>query len=156
MHGAALAHRAYVTEVFVNRQEIRLTMYQKAKLDVTRIPDFVQSYKGELKLVPGETPVFHYVDRKNKNSDSLIMLEKARTMLEQLGKLGAEGTGRKRGRLKSRRQEVAVMPDTDYGYALKMGRKRYQDALARGEYPYLPVLDNILANTDIVATVIWG
>ena len=44
------------------------------------------------------------------------------------------------------------MPDTDYGYALKMGRKRYQDALARGEYPYLPVLDNILANTDIVAT----
>ena len=35
------------------------------------------------------------------------------------------------------------MPDTDYGYALKMGRKRYQDALARGEYPYLPVLDNI-------------
>ena len=24
------------------------------------------------------------------------------------------------------------MPDTDYGYALKMGRKRYQDALARG------------------------
>ena len=72
----ALAHRAYVTEVFVNRQEIRLTMYQKAKLDVTRIPDFVQSYKGELKLVPGETPVFHYVDRKNKNSDSLIMLGK--------------------------------------------------------------------------------
>ena len=85
-----------MTEVFVNRQEIRLTMYQKAKLDVTRIPDFVQSYKGELKLVPGETPVFHYVDRKNKNSDSLIMLEKARTMLEQLGKRGAEGTGRKR------------------------------------------------------------
>ena len=89
----ALAHRAYVTEVFVNRQEIRLTMYQKAKLDVTRIPDFVQSYKGELKLVPGETPVFHYVDRKNKNSDSLIMLEKARTMLEQLGKLGQKEPG---------------------------------------------------------------
>ena len=57
-----------MTEVFVNRQEIRLTMYQKAKLDVTRIPDFVQSYKGELKLVPGETPVFHYVDRKNKTA----------------------------------------------------------------------------------------
>lgn len=37
-----------------------------------------------------------------------------------------------------------------------MGRKRYQDALARGEYPYLPVLDNILANTDIVATVNLG
>ena len=28
----ALAHRAYVTEVKINRQEIRMTMYQKARL----------------------------------------------------------------------------------------------------------------------------
>ncbi len=90
----ALAHRAYVTEVFVNRQEIRLTMYQKAKLNINEIPAFVQSYKGELKLVPGETPVFHYVDRRNKNSDSLIMLEKARTMLEQLEALRQQEPGR--------------------------------------------------------------
>ena len=27
------------------------------------------------------------------------------------------------------------MPDTEYGYALKQARKRYQDALAKGEYP---------------------
>ena len=48
------------------------------------------------------------------------------------------------------------MPDTEYGYALKQARKRYQDALAKGEYPYLPVLDNILADTDIVSTVSLG
>ena len=77
----ALAHRAYVTEVLVNRQEVRLTMYQKARLQVDRIADFVTSYKGDLKLVPGEVPVFHYIDRRNKNQDSQIMLEKAREML---------------------------------------------------------------------------
>lgn len=77
----ALAHRAYVTEVLVNRQEVRLTMYQKARLQVDRIADFVTSYKGDLKLVPGEVPVFHYIDRRNKNQDSLAMLEKAREML---------------------------------------------------------------------------
>lgn len=77
----ALAHRAYVTEVLVNRQEVRLTMYQKARLQVDRIADFVTSYKGDLKLVPGEVPVFHYIDRRNKNQDSLAMLEKAKEML---------------------------------------------------------------------------
>ena len=70
-----------MTEVLVNRQEVRLTMYQKARLQVDRIADFVTSYKGDLKLVPGEVPVFHYIDRRNKNQDSLAMLEKAREML---------------------------------------------------------------------------
>lgn len=89
----ALAHRAYVTEVFVNRQEIRLTMYQKAKLRIDGIPAFVQSYKGDLKLVPGETPVFHYIDRRNKNTDSMVTLEKAKTMLKELTGLRQQGTG---------------------------------------------------------------
>ena len=42
-----MAHRAYVTEVSINRQEVRLTMYQKARLKVELIPEFVQSYKGK-------------------------------------------------------------------------------------------------------------
>ena len=33
--------------------------------------------------------------------------------------------------------EVA-MSDTEYGAALKLGKKQYQDAVAKGEYPYLP------------------
>lgn len=67
----ALAHQAYVTEVVINRQEVRLTMYQKAKLQVDKIPDMVRSYKGDLKLVPGDVPSFHYIDRRNKTRTAL-------------------------------------------------------------------------------------
>ena len=80
----ALAHQAYVTEVVINRQEVRLTMYQKAKLQVDKIPDMVRSYKGDLKLVPGDVPSFHYIDRRNKNQDSLEMMEKAEEILKSM------------------------------------------------------------------------
>lgn len=80
----ALAHQAYVTEVVINRQEVRLTMYQKAKLQVEKIPDMVRSYKGDLKLVPGDVPSFHYIDRRNKNQDSLEMMGKAEEILKSM------------------------------------------------------------------------
>lgn len=44
----------------------------------------------------------------------------------------------------------------DYIGALRQGRKQYQLAVSKGEYPYLPVLDQILANTDIVSEVNLG
>lgn len=80
----ALAHRAYVTDVVINRQEVRLTMYQKARLRVEKIPDLVRSYKGDLKLVPGDVPSFHYIDRRNKNQDSLEMMGKAEEILKDI------------------------------------------------------------------------
>ncbi len=81
----AAAHRAFVTEVFVNRQEVRLTMFPRAELKTEGIPELIGRYKGGLKLVPGETPVFHYIDRRNKNQDSLSMMEKAQELAEALG-----------------------------------------------------------------------
>lgn len=44
----------------------------------------------------------------------------------------------------------------DYVGALKQGRRQYQQAVMRGEYPYLPVLDDILANAEIVSEVSLG
>lgn len=44
----------------------------------------------------------------------------------------------------------------DYTGALRLGRKQYQAAVAKGEYPYLPVLDDILANEKIVSEVNLG
>ncbi len=52
----ALAHSAYVTEVNINRQEIRLTMYRNAKLKVEGIPKIVEQYRGDLKFHMGEEP----------------------------------------------------------------------------------------------------
>ncbi len=44
----------------------------------------------------------------------------------------------------------------DYTGALKQGRRRYQESVLKGEYPYLPVLDEILSYTEIVSTVPLG
>ena len=44
----------------------------------------------------------------------------------------------------------------DYAGALRLGKRRYQAAVMRGEYPYLPVLEDILANTEIVSEVSLG
>ena len=69
----AAAHRAYVTEVAVNRQEIRMELYPKAKLDVSGIPGLIGEYKNALRFVQGEKPMMFYQDKRNKNKDlSLI------------------------------------------------------------------------------------
>ncbi len=44
----------------------------------------------------------------------------------------------------------------DYTGALKQGRRRYQEALLTGKHPYLPVLDEVLSYTEIVAEVSLG
>ncbi|WP_077610662.1 BMP family ABC transporter substrate-binding protein [Clostridium sp. Marseille-P2415] len=44
----------------------------------------------------------------------------------------------------------------DYVGALRRGRKQYQASVSKGEYPYLPVLDEILSYTDIVSEVNLG
>lgn len=48
------------------------------------------------------------------------------------------------------------MAINDYTTALKQGRQAYQSALIKGEYPYLPVLDDILSYTEVVSTINLG
>lgn len=83
----ALAHRAYVTEVKVNRQEVRLSMYQNAKLNTAGIPDIIQDYAGALKFQMGEPPYFHYIDRKKVHKDCGAMMEKAMELVGRMGEL---------------------------------------------------------------------
>lgn len=44
----------------------------------------------------------------------------------------------------------------DYAGALKLGRKQYQSSIQKGEYPYLPALDDVLSYTEIVSEVSLG
>lgn len=48
------------------------------------------------------------------------------------------------------------MATSDYTAALKLGRRSYQAALTKGEYPYLPALDDILSYTEMSAPVNLG
>lgn len=89
----ALAHRAGVTEAGINRQEIQLTMYKNAKIDVLRIPDFVKKYKGDMQFKTGDVPRFIYTDQRNKNKDCEQMIEKAKEMLAELSEMAGDIAG---------------------------------------------------------------
>ena len=41
------------------------------------------------------------------------------------------------------------MGDVEYQDALKMGKREYRSRVSHGQFPYLPVLDEILSHTDI-------
>jgi len=83
----AMAHRAYVTEVDINTQEIRIELYPKAKLDVTGIPALIAEYKTALRFAQGEKPVLFYQDKGKKNKDCEPMMERAKELLGKLGEL---------------------------------------------------------------------
>lgn len=82
----ALAHSAYVTEVGINRQEVRLTMYKNARLKVEGIPKLVEQYKGDLKFQMGDEPRFTFLDRK-KNQSTDVMMKYAEEILKQIAEL---------------------------------------------------------------------
>ncbi len=44
----------------------------------------------------------------------------------------------------------------DYDKALRLGQKEYRARVAKGDYPYLPVLDDILSRTEIESRVDLG
>ena len=84
----AMAHRAYVTEVDINTQEIRIELYPKAKLDVTKIPALIAEYKTALRFAQGgEKPVLFYQEKGKKNKNCEPMMEKAKELLGKLGEL---------------------------------------------------------------------
>ena len=81
----AMAHKAGVTELDINRQEIKLYMYKKAKIRPDGIPAMIAQYKGNLILRTGEVPSFFYQEKKQKYKDCKAMIEKTKEILETLG-----------------------------------------------------------------------
>lgn len=83
----ALAHQAYVTEVNINRQEIRMAMYPKARLKTEKMPEIIAEYGGSLKMQMGDKPGLFYQEKIAKNRDSKKMMEKAEEILKKLGQM---------------------------------------------------------------------
>mgnify|MGYP000933494013 FL=1 len=79
----AAAHKAFVTEISGNKKLIKLTMWNHAKIDSTRIPLLVREYKGRLKFVP-EKLTFEYAPKSNDNS---TVIESAKKLVEALSTL---------------------------------------------------------------------
>ncbi len=75
----SMAHQVYLTEVQQKADTIKFTLYEKAKLDVTKIPVLVAAHPNSVKFVPdAKAPYFIYFLKKNsreKNKKPLDILE---------------------------------------------------------------------------------
>ena len=84
----SLAHSVYVTAIEQKGEEIRFTMYEKAKIDPSGIPKFLDSYKNDLIFRAEEPPYFLYCRKgRNKKSNTENVLDRVRRILEDLKKL---------------------------------------------------------------------
>lgn len=84
----SLAHSVYVTVIEQKGEEIRFTMYEKAKIDPSGIPKFLDSYKNDLIFRAEEPPYFLYCRKgRNKKSNTENVLDTVRRILEDLKKL---------------------------------------------------------------------
>lgn len=63
----ALAHKAYIVQVIHRGYEVKFFMYNKANVDINRIPALLEKYDGALKFLPETVPYFIYnLAGKNK------------------------------------------------------------------------------------------
>lgn len=76
----SLAHSAYVTSVEDKGGELKLTMYEKAKVQANQISGLIAAWKGELLFKAENPPYFIYrkrnMSRKEKDSEVLELVKK--------------------------------------------------------------------------------
>lgn len=83
----AVAHRLYVQEVKGNRQEIRITLYEHADLDGTKVALFLEKYRNQMKFKVGKNPYFLYNYGKNDNKSEEGQLGKVAEILGEMGEV---------------------------------------------------------------------
>ena len=75
----SMAHQLYFTEVSGKGDTLRFTLYEKARIDVTKIPEFVAGFGQDVKFTAdAKAPYFTYFLKKNsrsKNVDEKEVLE---------------------------------------------------------------------------------
>lgn len=84
----SMAHQVYFTEVSQKADTMKFTLYEKAKIDVAKIPEFVMQYGQKLKFTAdAKAPYFTYFFRQNsreKNVDAREALEAFLKTAQQL------------------------------------------------------------------------
>ena len=77
------AHSAYILEIKGTAKEFRLNMYQKAPVDITKIPSLVEQYRGDLKFIPDANPYFIFKPR-NGIKDNDDCFEQLNSVIENV------------------------------------------------------------------------
>lgn len=72
----SMAHQLYLTEVSQKSDTIKFTLYEKAKIDVTKIPEIVAKYGTKLKFTAdAKAPYFTYFLKQNSREKKMDIKE---------------------------------------------------------------------------------
>ena len=80
----AMAHRAWLTEIAQKGDQIRFTMFERAKADPTGIELLVKESKGKMKFVIDTNPYFIYVKPRKNGKDNEDVLTLVRSLTEKM------------------------------------------------------------------------
>lgn len=84
----SMAHKVYFSEVAQKADFLKFTLYEKARVDVAKIPELVAAYEPNVKFTAdAKAPYFTYFLKKNsreKNVDAKEILEKFLTAAQML------------------------------------------------------------------------
>ncbi len=83
------AHRVYVKEVAERPEEIRLHLYEKARLNPAGFSGFIESFGGRMRFLSGVKPSFLYRRQKNSREEEQVM-ELVGSILERMQELREE------------------------------------------------------------------
>ena len=83
------AHKVYVKEIAERTEEIRLYLYERARLNPAGFPAFIDSFQGRMRFLTGEKPSFLYRRVKNSREEENTM-ELVEAILEAMQALGED------------------------------------------------------------------
>ena len=64
--------------------EVRLTMYERAKVNPEKVPEILEKYQGELTFKVETNPYFIYRPRKKKAKEAVPVMEKTGELLQKM------------------------------------------------------------------------
>lgn len=80
----SMAHEGYIEDVKGNRAELTLKMYKKARVNTELISTLVNNYGRNLRVIPGEEPVFVYKFKKEDVKDNDTYMDTVKRVLTDI------------------------------------------------------------------------
>ena len=94
----SMAHRLYFTEVAQKGESVRFTLYEKARIDVAKIPELVAAYGQKVTFTADpKNPYFTYHLKKNSRDKNVDIKSVVEQFLSDAGGLLAEREAPKEG-----------------------------------------------------------
>ena len=79
-----MAHKVYMTEVKQLQDTVKLTMYEKARINPQGIPAVIEMYRDELQFKADPSPHFIFRPKKKKARDTVEIIERLAGLLRNM------------------------------------------------------------------------